>query len=145
MWLTMQPNFRNYPSCPHCNDVDVEGSKCVNFESGMHLEINQFICYQEIHHFSVLVNKCRIYDEDGKSRPTHYKSVNSQKDKKFCNKNSGKPYEIPSAKKIRTPQLEVEKVMVMGMEIVGKVLRLLKDVENVEEQVTLLLSAEMKL
>ncbi|XP_058742151.1 uncharacterized protein LOC131614605 [Vicia villosa] len=42
---------------PHYNGVDAEGSKCVKFENGMHPEIKQFIGYQWILHFSVLVNK----------------------------------------------------------------------------------------
>ena len=35
--------------CPHYNGVEAEGSKCVKLESGLHLEIKQFIGYQEIH------------------------------------------------------------------------------------------------
>ncbi|XP_050920408.1 uncharacterized protein LOC127138046 [Lathyrus oleraceus] len=61
--------------CPHYNIVEAEGSKCVMFESGLCPEIKQFIGYQEILRFSMLVNKCRIYDEDSKARYAHYKSV----------------------------------------------------------------------
>lgn len=50
--------------CPHYNSVIAEGSKCIKFESSLHPEIKRGIKYQEIHWFSVLVNKCRIYDED---------------------------------------------------------------------------------
>ncbi|XP_050908642.1 uncharacterized protein LOC127122334 [Lathyrus oleraceus] len=50
--------------CPHYNGVGAEGSKCVKFESGLCPEIKQFIGYQEISCFLVLINKCKIYDED---------------------------------------------------------------------------------
>lgn len=46
--------------CPHYNGAVVEGSKCIKFESGLRPEIKQFIGYQEIHRFSVLVKKCQI-------------------------------------------------------------------------------------
>lgn len=52
----------------HYNGVGAEGSKFIKFESGLRLEIKQFIRYQEIHQFFVLVNKCRIYDEDNHAR-----------------------------------------------------------------------------
>lgn len=53
-------------------------SKCVKFESWLCPEIKQFIVYQEIRHFSMLVNKCIIYDEDNRARSTHYK-ISSEK------------------------------------------------------------------
>lgn len=81
--------------CPHYNGVDVEGSKCVKFGNGLRLVIKQFIGYHEILHFSVLVNKYRIYDEDNKAISTHYKSVN---EKKFSNQNHGNLYANPGAK-----------------------------------------------
>lgn len=46
----------------HYNGVEAEMSKCIKFENGLHPEIKQFIGYQEIRQFFVLVNKCRIYD-----------------------------------------------------------------------------------
>lgn len=73
---------------PHYNSIDVEGSKHVMFENGSSLEIKQFIGYHEIHHFSVLVNKFKIYDEDNRERSTHHKSMNENK---FSNHNRGKP------------------------------------------------------
>lgn len=75
--------------CHHYNGVDFEGSKCVKFESGIHPEIKQFIKYQEICCFSVLVNKYRIYAEDSRARFAHYKSVNEKKNR---NHNRGKLY-----------------------------------------------------
>ncbi|XP_058772134.1 uncharacterized protein LOC131645962 [Vicia villosa] len=65
--------------CPHYNGAEAEGSKCVKFKSGLRLEFNQFIGYQEICRFSVLVNKCKIYDEDRRVRSIHYKSVSEKK------------------------------------------------------------------
>jgi hypothetical protein len=55
-------------------------------------QIKQFIGYQEIRQFSVLVNKCRIYVEDNMARSTHYKSVNEKKNE---GQNRGKPYANP--------------------------------------------------
>lgn len=37
----------------------------------------------------MLVNKCRIYDEDIRARSAHYKSINEKKGK---DQNRGKPY-----------------------------------------------------
>ena len=68
---------------PYYNRVEVKCSKCIKFESGLHQEIKQFIWYQEIRQFSVLVKKCRIYDEDNKVWSTHYKSTNEKKGKRL--------------------------------------------------------------
>lgn len=57
--------------CPHYNGVDADGYKCVKIKSSLHPEIKQFIKYPDILHFSVLVNKCRIYDEDSRAKLTH--------------------------------------------------------------------------
>lgn len=57
--------------CPHYNGVEAEGSKCTNFESGLRPKIKQIIGYQEICRFSVLENKCKIYDENRRGRPSH--------------------------------------------------------------------------
>jgi hypothetical protein len=75
--------------CPHYNVVGAEASKCVKFESGLRPEIKQFIGYQEIRVFSVLVNRCRIYDEDSRARSTYYKNIS---DKKSKGQDRGKPY-----------------------------------------------------
>ncbi|XP_058746972.1 uncharacterized protein LOC131619950 [Vicia villosa] len=75
--------------CPCYNGMEAEGSKCVNFESFLHIEIKSFISYQDIYHFLVQVNQCRIYDEDSASRSAHYKSVS---EKNNGNQNRGKPY-----------------------------------------------------
>lgn len=65
--------------CLHYNGVAAEGLKCINSQSGLHPEIKQGIGYQEIHRFLMLVNKCRIYDEDNRARSTYYKSLRDKK------------------------------------------------------------------
>lgn len=75
--------------CTRRNGVDTEGSKCVKLESGLRPKTKQFIRYQEIYRFSMLVNKCKIYDEDSRARYSHYKS---ESEKKSGNQNCGKPY-----------------------------------------------------
>lgn len=71
--------------CPRYNGFDVESSKCLKFETGLLPKIKQYISYKEIHRFSMLVNKCIIYDEKNRARSTCYKSVNPHKDNKFSN------------------------------------------------------------
>lgn len=61
--------------------MEVEWSKCIKFENGLHPEIKQGIRYQEIHRFPILVNKFRIYDEDNKVCFAHYKSLSERKEK----------------------------------------------------------------
>ena len=65
--------------CPKYNGAAVEGLKCIKFEKVMRPEIKQGIGYREIHRFPILVNKCRIYDEDCRARSTHYKSISERK------------------------------------------------------------------
>lgn len=74
---------------PQNNGVVVEGSKCIKFESVLHYEINKFIGYQKIRQLFMLVNKCRIYDEDCRARYAHYKRAS---DKKSGSQFRGKPY-----------------------------------------------------
>ncbi|XP_050890421.1 uncharacterized protein LOC127095833 [Lathyrus oleraceus] len=64
---------------PDYNGVEVEGLKCIKFESGLCPKIKQFIGYQEILRFSMLVNKCRIYDEDSRAKFVHYMSASENK------------------------------------------------------------------
>ncbi|XP_050897658.1 uncharacterized protein LOC127104517 [Lathyrus oleraceus] len=66
--------------CPYYNNAAVERSKSIKFESGLRSEIKKGICYREIHRLSMLVNKCRIYDEDNIVRPAHYKSFSGKKE-----------------------------------------------------------------
>lgn len=53
--------------CPHYNSVAADGLNCIKFESSLRPEIKQGIGYKEIHRFSMLVNKCRIYAEDSRA------------------------------------------------------------------------------
>lgn len=52
--------------------------------------------YQEIHRFPMLVNKCRIFDEDNRARSAHYKSLNEKKGK---NQYRGKSFSAPANKR----------------------------------------------
>lgn len=81
--------------CPHYNAAGAEESKCIKFESGLRPEIKQFIGYQEIRQFPVLVNKCRIYNEDSRARSAYYKSAS---DKRNGNQHRSKPYVVPDGK-----------------------------------------------
>ncbi|XP_050916497.1 uncharacterized protein LOC127131625 [Lathyrus oleraceus] len=65
--------------CPHYNGIEVEMSKCIKFENVMRPEIKQFIGYREIRRFSVLVNKCRIYNEDIRAKFSHYNNVSDKR------------------------------------------------------------------
>ncbi|XP_050889250.1 uncharacterized protein LOC127094465 [Lathyrus oleraceus] len=90
--------------CPCYNSVAAEGSKCTKFESGLRPEIKQCIGYQETRQFSVLVNKCRIYDKDSRARSCHYKSISENKRKDH---NCGKPYSDPVDKGKQKPEREL--------------------------------------
>ncbi|KAI5389364.1 hypothetical protein KIW84_074858 [Lathyrus oleraceus] len=61
--------------CPHCNGAEAGMSKCNKVENGLLPEIKQFSGYREIRQFSVLVNKCHIYDEDRRARSYDYKRI----------------------------------------------------------------------
>lgn len=65
--------------CSHYNNAVVKESKCIKFESGLRPEIKQGIGYQEICRFPILVNKCKIFDEDCRARIAHYKSLSDKK------------------------------------------------------------------
>jgi hypothetical protein len=43
--------------CPYISAEDVMVSKCVKFESGLRLDIYQYMCIQEIRDFDTLVHK----------------------------------------------------------------------------------------
>ncbi|XP_058746389.1 uncharacterized protein LOC131619294 [Vicia villosa] len=68
---------------------------CIKFENGLRLEIKQGIGYLEIHQLPVLLNKCRIYDQDTRAKSSFYKSYNEKKDKK---QDCGKSYSTPTDK-----------------------------------------------
>ncbi|XP_050897345.1 uncharacterized protein LOC127104187 [Lathyrus oleraceus] len=79
----------------HYNGVGANGYKCIKFESVLRQEIKQFIRYQEILQFYMLVIKCKIYNKDSCARYGHYKSVS---EKRSGSQNCGKPYEAPTDK-----------------------------------------------
>lgn len=78
--------------CTYYNDAAAEVSKCIKFENKLHHEIKQGIKYQQIHWFPELVNKCRIYYEDNRAQPAHYKSLSEKRGKQL---NHGKSYSVP--------------------------------------------------
>jgi len=77
--------------CPYINAVGAEVSKCLKFENGLCPEIKQFIGYQQIRQFSMLVTSCRIYEGDRKVTCSHYKAVSEKKGRVLSR---GKPYNI---------------------------------------------------
>jgi hypothetical protein len=81
--------------CPHYNDVGVEASKCIKFESGLHPETKKFIRFHEVRVFLTLVNKCKIYDEDNKARSSYYQNASDEKGKSH---ERGKQYGSPGDK-----------------------------------------------
>ncbi|MCI56216.1 cellular nucleic acid-binding protein, partial [Trifolium medium] len=60
------------------------------FESGLRPDIKHMIGFSQIRDFTTLVNKSRIYDEDGRAKTNYYKVVNDRKGK---NQDRGKPYD----------------------------------------------------
>ena len=80
---------------PYYNNLIVKASKCIKFENGLHPEVKQGIGYQEIRQFPILVNKCRIYDQDTRAKSSFYKSYNDKKEK---NQDRGKSYSAPADK-----------------------------------------------
>jgi len=62
--------------CPYINAEDAMVSKYVKFENCLRLEIYQYICFQEIRDFDILVDKCRMFDDAGKARMNYYKAMN---------------------------------------------------------------------
>ncbi|XP_058746761.1 uncharacterized protein LOC131619712 [Vicia villosa] len=75
--------------CPHYNNLAAEVSKCIKFENGLRPKIKQGVGYLEIRQFNILVNNCRIYDQDTRVKSSFYKSYNEKKGK---NQDHEKPY-----------------------------------------------------
>jgi hypothetical protein len=63
----------------YINATEAEVSKCLKFENGLRLEIKQFIGYQQIRQFSLVVTACIIYEDDNKARTNHYKATSEKK------------------------------------------------------------------
>jgi len=76
-------------SFPFIKAKDPMISKCVEFDSGLRLEIYQYICFHEIRDFDTLEHMCRMFDDAGKAKVNHYKAMNDKKGKVH---GFGKPY-----------------------------------------------------
>lgn len=57
--------------CPYYWDMD-ERSKWLKFENGLKPHIKQVVEYLKVVQFPVLVNHCRIYENDMKARQTQW-------------------------------------------------------------------------
>ncbi|XP_058769104.1 uncharacterized protein LOC131642969 [Vicia villosa] len=78
---------------PHFDGAGAEFLKCIKFENGLRSEIKKAIGYQQIRVFSILVDSCRIYEEDNDA---HYKIVKEKRGKQ--QQNRGKPYDAPAGR-----------------------------------------------
>ena len=81
---------------PYINAEGEEESKCIKFESGLRPKIYQYVGFHRIRDFATLVNKCRMFDEASKAKPSFYKAVN---EKKGMSNDRGKPYGNDNGKK----------------------------------------------
>ncbi|XP_006593204.1 uncharacterized protein [Glycine max] len=80
---------------PYYQGRDGESSKCVKFLNGLRPEVKQTVNYQGVRQFPLLVNMCRIWDEDSRDRASYYKSIGPMKNKKNGPQHWGKPYSTP--------------------------------------------------
>ncbi|XP_006596744.1 uncharacterized protein LOC114383924 [Glycine soja] len=67
---------------PHYQGKDGESSKCVKFLNGLRPEVKQAVNYQGVRQFPLLVNMCRIWDEDSRDRAAYYRSTGPVRNKK---------------------------------------------------------------
>ncbi|XP_040869460.1 uncharacterized protein [Glycine max] len=74
---------------------DGESSKCVKFLNGLRLEVKQAVNHQGVRQFPLLVNMCRIRDEDSRDRAAYYRSIGPMRNKKNGPQHRGKPYSTP--------------------------------------------------
>lgn len=108
--------------------MEVEGLKCVKFESELCPKIKQFIGYQEIFKFSVLVNKCRIYNEDSRGRSAQYKML------VWRRAGTRTVVNLMGLQLIRK-NISFNKILQVGKKQVREALMLLWDASNVERWV----------
>eukprot|EP00256_Glycine_max_P063224 XP_014632971.1 uncharacterized protein LOC106799290 [Glycine max] len=80
---------------PHYQGRDGESSKCVKFLNGLRPVVKQAVNYQGVRQFPLLVNMCRIWEEDSQDRVSYYKSIGPMKNKKNRPQHQGKPYLNP--------------------------------------------------
>ena len=83
---------------PHYQGRDGESSKCVKFLNDLRLEVKQAVNYQGVRQFPLLVNMCRIWDEDSRGRMSYYMSTSPMKNKKNRPQHRGKSYSTPPKK-----------------------------------------------
>ncbi|XP_006580710.1 uncharacterized protein LOC114411151 [Glycine soja] len=79
----------------HYQGRDGESSKCVKFLNNLQPEVKQATNYQGVREFPLLVNMCRIWDEDSRDRATYYRSMGLMKNKKNGPQHRGKQYSTP--------------------------------------------------
>ncbi|XP_006596788.1 uncharacterized protein LOC114384001 [Glycine soja] len=77
---------------PQYQGRDNESSKCVKFLNGLRPEVKQAVNYQGVHQIPLLVNMCRIWDEDSRDSATYYRSTSPMKNKKNGSQNWGRQY-----------------------------------------------------
>ena len=80
---------------PHYQGRDGESSKYVKFLNGLRPEVKQAVNYQGVCQFALLVNMCRIWDEDSRDRAAYYRSIGPMRNKKNGPQHRGKPYSNP--------------------------------------------------
>ena len=77
---------------PHYDGAGGEFSKCIKFENGLRGDIKKAIGYQQIRVFSLLVDSCRIFEEDSNA----HSRVMREKQKNVPSR--GKPYKVPAGR-----------------------------------------------
>ena len=80
---------------PHYQGRNGKISKCVKFLNGLRPEVKQVVNYQGVRQFPILVNMCRIWDEDSRDRVAYYRSTGPMKNKNNRPQHRGKPYSTP--------------------------------------------------
>ncbi|XP_028216535.1 uncharacterized protein LOC114398550 [Glycine soja] len=83
---------------PHYQGRDGESSKCVKFLNSLQPKVKQVVNYQGVRQFPLLVNMCRIWDEDSRDRVSYYRSMVPMKNKKNGPQHQGNPYSTPPKK-----------------------------------------------
>ena len=64
----------------------------MKFLNDLRPEVKQAMNYQGVRQFPLLVNMCRIWDEDSRDKAAYYRSTGQMKNKKNRPQHRGKPY-----------------------------------------------------
>jgi len=83
-----------------------EISKYVKFLNDLQPEVKQVMNYQGVRQFPLLVNMCRIWDEDSRDRASYYRSTGPMKNKKNGPQHRGKPYSTPTKQYGKCPNYQ---------------------------------------